>query len=44
MSKAQEAYNKLVEGIGNVGFYLSPDEQKAIEKAVAPAKKAPVKK
>ena len=49
MSKAaQAAYNKLVEGVGNVGFYLSTEEQKAIETALAgkvtSAKKAAVKK
>ena len=49
-SKAQVAFAKLVAGVGNIGFYITVEEQKSIINALAignkpaPAKKVAAKK
>lgn len=48
MNEAQKAFQKLIDGVGNLSFYITTAEVKAIEEklAVNPAqtKKQPAKK
>ena len=38
MSEAKKVLDKLLSGIGNVSFYITPKEQKVLEAACNPPK------